>query len=289
MSLLSPQLEAFQAVAERGTVHAAAAAAALGLTQTAVTQRVQALERSLSSTVFLRSRRGMRLTESGMALLRYCRSARALEGQTLAQMTDSGRLTPIRLTLAGPTSVMNSRIIPALTPVLKAYPQLLVTFFVVDFRNLADDLRVGAVDLGILPFEQIAREMDSKRLKPERYVLVGAPSWQKRSLIEILTQERIIDFDRSDAMTLAYLKKHHLQAKARSERLFVNSNEPLVHLFSEGIGYGVLTEEVAGPHLRSGSIALLHPSHHYENPLALAWYPRPELPAYFRAVLKALH
>ncbi|MCM0606619.1 MAG: LysR family transcriptional regulator [Xanthomonadaceae bacterium] len=48
MSLRSPQLEAFLSVAKSKTVHGAAKD--LGITQTGVTQRIRALEGSLSTT-----------------------------------------------------------------------------------------------------------------------------------------------------------------------------------------------------------------------------------------------
>jgi LysR family glycine cleavage system transcriptional activator len=55
--LRNPLLEAFSAVAKLGTTHAAADE--LGITQTALTQRVKALEAGLEASLFLRSRRGM--------------------------------------------------------------------------------------------------------------------------------------------------------------------------------------------------------------------------------------
>jgi LysR family transcriptional regulator (chromosome initiation inhibitor) len=79
MSLLSPNLKAFAAIVRQGTVHGAAQG--LYLTQTGVTQRIRALEKELGTTLFLRSRKGMRLTQEGEALLRYCKGAEDLEGE----------------------------------------------------------------------------------------------------------------------------------------------------------------------------------------------------------------
>ena len=71
MSLLSPRLIAFLAVAQCKTVHRAADK--IHITQTAVTQRIRALEHSLKTTLFIRTRKGMNLTPEGEVLLRYCR------------------------------------------------------------------------------------------------------------------------------------------------------------------------------------------------------------------------
>ncbi len=83
MSLLSPQLQAFQAIVKYKTVHAAADT--LNVTQTAVTQRIRALEEKLRVTLFIRTRRGMLLTSEGEALLRYCQAVRDIEGEALAK------------------------------------------------------------------------------------------------------------------------------------------------------------------------------------------------------------
>ena len=66
MSLLSANLQAFVSVARQGTVHGAAAE--LYLTQTGITQRIRAIEKELKTTLFLRSRKGMTLTQEGEAL-----------------------------------------------------------------------------------------------------------------------------------------------------------------------------------------------------------------------------
>ena len=67
--LKNPLLIAFEKVVLLKTIHAAAID--LGLTQAAITKRIQALEAEIGVNLFLRSRRGMALTEEGTALLQY--------------------------------------------------------------------------------------------------------------------------------------------------------------------------------------------------------------------------
>ena len=64
--LLSAHLEAFMAVAKHNTVHAGARA--IHISQTAMTQRIHALEQKLKTTLFIRSRHGMQLTSEGEKL-----------------------------------------------------------------------------------------------------------------------------------------------------------------------------------------------------------------------------
>lgn len=98
--------------------------------------------------------------------------------------------------------------------------------------------RQRKVDLAIVPPENVPNEMDSKMLKPDRYILVGSPKWQGRSISEILQQERIIDFYESDKTALNYLRKFGLENSSRPDRLYVNENTALIHMFSAGVGFG---------------------------------------------------
>jgi len=286
MSLLSPTLEAFSIIAKTGTVHAAARE--LGLTQTGVTQRLRSLESALSATLFTRSRRGMKLTVEGESLLRYCESARDLEGEVLARIQNPGRMTGARLRITGPTSLLESRVVTQILPVLKAFPQLMLTLDVDDLETRIDDLRTGLTQFAIVPREHVAREMDSKLLKPERYLLVGTKRWEGRDVRGIVKSERIIDFNSDDKTTHHYLAKYRWLDGAQTERHFVNNNTALIRLLHEGVGYGVLLEEVARPTFESGSLVPLHPSGYLKAECALAWYPRPQMSPYFRALIEKI-
>ena len=286
MSLLSPQLEAFSSIVKHGTVHAAAKE--LGITQTGVTQRIRALEQMLSTTLFVRSRKGMMPTPEGEALLRYCQAAKDLEGEALAKIQKAAIQSTIRVCVAGPSSIMRSRVIPQCVPVMREFSRLLVTYSISDLESRAEELRSGRVQLAILEPENVAREMDSKLLKPERYLLVGAPKWKGRPLKEIIRAERVIDFDPTDQMSFSYLRKFKLLEFANAERHFVNNTESLTDLLKAGLGYGVLTSEFAKSYLDRGELIALNSGQVYENLLALAWYPRPQCPSYFSALLKEI-
>lgn len=284
--LLSPQLQAFAAIAKQGTVHAAASV--LHLTQTGVTQRIRALESALGATLFLRSRKGMRLTPEGEALLRYCRGASDLEGAALSQIQKSGSERPVFASLTGPTSVMTARMASLCAGLYEKWPQLQLHFVVTDSPNRVQMVRTGEATLAIVPPEQVPDEMDSKRLKPDRYMLVATAKWRGRRLSDILENERLIDFDETDPTSVSYLKKFGLLAHLKRPRLFANSNEVIIQLFRRGVGYGTLTQEIAKPHLEAGHIVALNGGAVMEDPLALVWYPRPEMPAYFRDLVRAI-
>lgn len=286
MSLLSPQLQAFVAVCKHNTVHAAADA--LSLTQTAVTQRIRTLEKQLRTTLFIRSRRGMELTAEGEALLRYCTAARDLEGEALATIQGAAVATEIEVNLTAPSSLMYSRIIPECVPVMQQFANLVIHFISSDTEDRHQALRSGMCDFAIIYQEQLAQEMQSKVLKPEQYVLVAPSSWKQRKLIDIIQQERIIDFNESDQVTFNYLKKFQLFDTAIKNRIYANRTENLALLVSKGIGYTTLAKEFAQPYIDNGELITLNQRRTIEITPILVWYDRPEPPQYFQAIISSI-
>lgn len=286
MISLSPLLQAFLAVTTHKTVHAAASA--VHVTQTAVTQRIHNLESRLRTTLFVRTRRGMVLTPEGEALLRYCQTIQEMEGDALAKIKGAGIETDIRICITGPTSIIRSRVIPQCLPVLKIYPKLLMRFDVNDIENRLNALRSGDAQFAIVQSEDVMPEVEAKVLKPERYILVCSKAWKKRKLRDIIQSERIVDFDPTDQLTFKYLKHFNLLKLAKHDRHFVNRTDSLALMIAKGFGYGILTIEFAKPYLEQGQLISLNNGKIYENLMNLVWYRRPEPPKYFSALIQAI-
>jgi LysR family transcriptional regulator (chromosome initiation inhibitor) len=287
MSLLSPALQAFVAIAKYKTVHSAADT--LHVTQTAVTQRIHTLEARLGTTLFIRTRRGMMLTPEGEALLRYCHAASELEGEALAKIKGSATETTIQIGITGPTSIMRARIIPQCLPILKKFPYLLAHFDINDIDTRIRSLRTGESQFAIARPEDINAEMEQKLLSPERFVLVCSKHWKQRKLRDIIKTERIIDYDSTDQMTFNYLKHFNLFDLAKHERYFVNRTESLALMISTGLGYGVLSLEFSKNYIEANELIVLNAGKFYENQIALAWYARHEPPDYFAEIIKAIN
>ncbi|MCE0723746.1 MULTISPECIES: LysR family transcriptional regulator [Legionella] len=287
MILLDPQLVAFEAIVREGTVHAAAES--LFLTQTAVTQRLRQLEQKLKTTLFIRSRRGMLLTAEGEQLHRYCQRVTEMSSAVLTSIQGAGTLSNLRIKIAGPASVMRSRIIPQCKEIMKEFPKLHMTFLIDDHMDISHQLKSGAFDLVILSPEQVTQEMVSKPLQPEHYLLVCSVQWEHRKLIDIISNEKIIDFGQDDQMTFSYLKKYKLLKYIQTERHFINNTESIAQLFINELGYGVLSKEFAASYIKSGELLVINEGKSYLNPISLAWYPRSEQPAYFSAIIHAIN
>lgn len=283
--LKNPLLQAFEKVVELKTVHAAARE--LRLTQAALTKRVRLLESEMGVTLFLRSRRGMTLTEEGAALFQFCKTTSEAEGLLASRLKGQDQME-ISLTLAGPTSAISSRIHKDCLPLYSKYPFLKLHLRSEDHLNLIEQIRLAQIDLAVVAPNLVPNEMESKMLKPDRYLLVASPKWQGRHLSEILESERVIDFYEGDLTTFNYLKKFGLEKTKRPDRLFINENEALIRMFVSGLGYGTLTESIAKPFLESGDLIKLNRGQVYEDPLALVWYPRHKKSDYFHDLIRSV-
>ncbi len=283
MSLLHPNLIAFMAIVERKTV--LDAAKKIGLTQTGVTQRIRSLERELGQTLFIRSRKGMALTTEGESLQRYCQSAVELEGRLGFEKAQE----TIKFKISGPSSLIRSRVIPLLTPVLKKYPYLQLQFDLMDQQSAIFKLKSGESQLVVVNNSAVGLEMDSKIIRPEKYILVAPYAWKDRKIKDIIANETIIDFDENDQYTYDFLKKNKLFEGHSNKRHFVNNTDALTSLIALGAGYSVVAQDLAEEFIKNKILCQLLPSKHtdLEN-ICLAWYPRTHMPNYFFDVIKAL-
>jgi LysR family transcriptional regulator (chromosome initiation inhibitor) len=285
MRLLGPQFEAFLAVVKNKTVHGAADD--IHLTQTGITQRIRTLEKRLSTSLFVRSRRGMLLTKEGEALLRYCQQVEQLEGEALSSITGTGTEKIVSIGITGPTTMIHSRITPPCIKVAKKYPNLLLKFDINDNENCVNSLRKGDNQLAIIEHGYLSDEMEHKILRPELYVLVASANWKKRRLQEVIKNERIIDFDERDKMSFNYLKQFHLFDDANKDRHFANETSTLALMITNELGYSVLPLEFAKPYINNRHLIVLNAGKTYSYSQALAWFPRHQQPKYFSALIKA--
>ncbi|MEK6627300.1 MAG: LysR family transcriptional regulator [Bdellovibrionota bacterium] len=286
MSLLSHNLQAFLAVYEKTTV--SAAAESLNVGQTAITQRIRALEKSLGASLFIRGRKGMKLTSEGTILLKYCLGARELSGKTLKELKSNAVEFDVDLRIAGPTSIISGRVVPQLKGLYKRWPHLNLHFIIDDRENRLDLIKQGTADIVVLYPHQVPNELDSKLVKPDEYFLLAHPSWAKRSLVDILEKERLFAFHPEDSTSLNYLKSFDLLKYLKRPRLFVNENLALSTLLCEGVGFGLLSREIAQPLLDNQQLIKLNQGKSLKDALAFAWHPRSDMPDYFKDIIRLL-
>jgi DNA-binding transcriptional LysR family regulator len=204
MGLAAHQLDAFHAVARSGSF--SAAARALHVTQSALSQRVLNLEEELGAALFVRDPAGARLTAIGETLLRYCRTREALEAEFLTGLSApaTGQLAGV-LRVAGFSTVIRSVVLPALSDLVVRNPHVQLEVMVKELRDLPNLLRTGGADLVLLDRELGQRDVRSHHLGFEENVLVeagAAPRGGKSApLAEFSPDDVYLDHDADDPTT----------------------------------------------------------------------------------------
>jgi DNA-binding transcriptional LysR family regulator len=169
-------VEAFLAVARRRNFRRAAAE--LGVTPSAVSQAVRALEARVGATLFIRTTRSVGLTEAGQRF--FERAGPAFEELVAAgeAARDLGQRPTGLLRLSVPRSVVPLILEPMIAPFCQAYPEVEVE---IAASEEMVDLAAGGFDAGIRMGQFIAPDMVAVRLTPPfPFVVVGSPDYLTR-------------------------------------------------------------------------------------------------------------
>ncbi|QKC91937.1 LysR family transcriptional regulator [Mesorhizobium sp. NZP2234] len=169
-------VEVFLAVARRRNFRRAAAD--LGVTASAVSQAVRALEARLGAALFVRTTRSVGLTEGGQRFLD--RAGPAFEEIVAAgeAARDLGQRPTGLLRLSVPRAVVPLILEPMIASFCRAYPEIELEIAASDEMV---DLATGGFDAGIRLGQFIAPDMIAVRLTPAfSFVVVGSPNYLKR-------------------------------------------------------------------------------------------------------------
>jgi DNA-binding transcriptional LysR family regulator len=169
-------VEAFLSVAQHRSLRRAAAA--LGVTPSAVSQAVRALEARVGAALFVRTTRSFGLTEAGQRFLE--RAAPAFDELAAAgeAARDLGQRPAGLLRLTVTRAVVPLVLEPVITSFCQAYPEIDLEIAASDEMV---DLAAGGFDADIRLGQFIAPDMADVRLTPPfPLVVVGSPDYLRR-------------------------------------------------------------------------------------------------------------
>jgi DNA-binding transcriptional LysR family regulator len=166
-------VEAFLRVAQQRSFRRAAAE--LGVTPSAISQAVRALEARVGAALFIRTTRSVGLTEAGERF--FSRAKPAFEELVAAGEVarDLGQRPTGLLRLAVPRAVVPLILEPVIASFYQAYPEIEVEIAV---SEELVDLAAEGFDAGIRLGQFIAPDMVAVRLTPPfAFVVVGGPDY----------------------------------------------------------------------------------------------------------------
>jgi DNA-binding transcriptional LysR family regulator len=166
-------VEAFLSAAEHRNFRRAAAE--LGVTPSAISQAIRALEARVGATLFIRTTRSVGLTEAGERFL--SRAKPAFEDLVAASEVarDLGQRPAGLLRLSVPPAVVPLILEPVIASFCEAYPDIELE---IAAGGELVDLATGGFDAGIRLGQFIAPDMVAVRLTPPfRMAVVGSPDY----------------------------------------------------------------------------------------------------------------
>lgn len=141
------ELRTFVAVAEEGSL--SAAARRLHLSQSALSQTVQSLERQLGAQVLLRSSTGVATTETGTILLREARALFAQYDQLVAAVAGQAAASPDTLRLGIPLELPAGLLPGVLAQVSAAFPRTRIEVMHASSAEQLAALDAGQLDVAL--------------------------------------------------------------------------------------------------------------------------------------------
>ncbi len=190
--MLDFRLDTFLALCELGSY--TRTAARLHITQPAVTQHIQHIEKHFGCLLFARKGRSLSLTPAGKRLYDFALTMRADSGKIRELLAkDDPEERPMRF---GATLSIGEYVLPPiLAELLRADPSLHPTMFVSNTRNLLTMLREGKIDFAFLEGIFDKGEYHSQVFSRERFVPVCAansPLAKGKTAFADLVRHRLI-------------------------------------------------------------------------------------------------
>ena len=252
----------FREVAEAGNI--SLAAENLYLSQSAVSQSVKQLEQQLGTRLFLRSPRGVTLTEDGRLLFEYVRSAMGLLETGEDKLQQSRTLQAGTLVIGASDTVTSQFLLPHLDSFHKKYPNIHIQIISGRSHKVLGLLRSGKVDVAFASSPSEDEGLSCVPCFATHSCFVAAADYpcdfERAYSMQELAALPLILLERK-ASSRVYLEKYFLQNGLHlNPEIELGARSLLVDLAAIGFGVAGVTEEFVRRELDSGRLRKLRTS-----------------------------
>lgn len=245
------------------------AAEELGYTQSAISQMVHSLEKELSTTLLLRSRKGVTLTPDGEELLPYIKNLHnsyreLMEKRKEMQGLQSG------IVRIGTFSSVSCHWLPGLMKDFKErYPSVNFELHQGEYTSIAQLIKEGSVDFGFINPDAVSN-LNTIPLKQDEMLAVipinhPLVACEKVSLKELSSEPFILLDEGQLSEPLEFFKQNNLQPNIQYR---VHDDYTIMSMIEKGLGisilpelvlkrinYNIVTKEISPPIVRTIGIA----------------------------------
>ncbi len=229
MKINSSQLEAFFTIAK--TLNVTRAAEILHVTQSALSQRIAKLENELETTLFIRDRSILRLTEAGEQVLRFCQVNDLAEEELFKKLKSSKEDFAGSLRLGGFSSVNRSLVVPAIKQMMLKNPRLSMKLMTKELQHLENLLKSAEVDYIFNNQNLLSLDIENIFLGFEKYVMIKSKKFSDNEIY--------LDHDEDDQITELFFSKNKLRIKPKNIR-YMDDVYGLIDGVKNGYGKAVL-------------------------------------------------
>ena len=262
MSVKLELYRVFKEVAEMGNI--TAAAQALYISQSAVSQSIKQLERDLQTRLFARNSRGVTLTAEGQMLDEYVRSAMGLLETGEEKLSQTRELQMGQLTIGASDTVTSQFLLPYLDTFHKRHPAIHIQIVSGRSHKVLGLLRSGKVDIA---FASTPADDAGLRIYPcfDTHAIFVAGAEYPCDFRHVYTLEEIAAFPlillERKASSRLYLERFFLQNGLKlNPEIELGARSLLVDLAAIGFGVAGDTEEFVRRALESGRLRKLRTS-----------------------------
>jgi DNA-binding transcriptional LysR family regulator len=251
-----PHLESFSKAAELSSF--TGAAKALGLTQASISQRVQALEKTLGTPLFKRQAGRVLLTQAGQKLYDYAQRILDLHRQARREITGHAASVGGDLLLAA-SSIPGEHLLPSLLSLFgKKHPHIRVRATVSDSMEVMAKVERGDVSLGLVGRKSDNPNLEFRHIASDKMVLVvprgHALSRRKRIAVAQLAQHPLVLREVGSGLRHSFeksLTKAGLSLVDLQVTLELGSNEAIKKAVIRGAGAAILSTYAVDRELRA--------------------------------------
>ena len=252
----------FKEVAEAGNI--TAAAQALYISQSAVSQSIKQLEAELQTRLFARNSRGVTLTADGRMLYEYVRSAMGLLETGEEKLSQSRDLQMGHLTIGASDTVTSQFLLPYLDRFHRQYPAIHIQIISGRSHKVLGLLQSGKVDIAFASTPQEGASLETFPCLATHSIFVAGAEYPC-DFDHVYTLEEIARFPlillERKASSRLYLEKYFLQNGLHlNPEIELGARSLLVDLAAIGFGVAGVTEEFVRRELESGRLRKLRTS-----------------------------
>ena len=262
MSVKLELYRVFKEVAEVGNI--TAAAQALYISQSAVSQSIKQLERDLQTRLFAGTSRGVTLTAEGQMLYEYVRSAMGLLETGEEKLSQTRELQMGQLTIGASDTETSQFLLPYLDTFHKRHPAIHIQIVSGRSHKVLGLLRSGKVDIA---FASTPADDAGLRIYPcfDTHAIFVAGAEYPCDFRHVYTLEEIAAFPlillERKASSRLYLERFFLQNGLKlNPEIELGARSLLVDLAAIGFGVAGVTEEFVRKELDSGRLKKLKTS-----------------------------